>query len=168
MWGLNAIRPHWIVQFHRMFNLHRIKHLERDCPQYVDWDSAWSRRNPDIPIYTVDSWGKLLTNQVLFPLKALRSLPRGGVYHASSFDMMVAFAIHLGAREIALHGIQFFMESGEPISGLACLEYWCGVAEGRGIKVTTSRDCQLFYQWHYVKSRTIYGYDDVRIIEDRT
>lgn len=168
IWGLNAIRPLWARPWARMFNLHRLAHLERDCPQYVDWDSVWSRRNPKVPLYTVDSWGPLLTNGVLFPIKELRALPRGGVYHASSFDMMTAFAIYLKAAEIVLHGINFHMESGEPISGRACLEYWVGVAEGRGIKVTIAKDCQIFKQYHYVKSDSVYGYDDVRIIEDRT
>ena len=28
--------------------------------------------------------------------------------------------------------------------------------------------CGLFAQYHYVKSRTVYGYDDVRLVEDRT
>lgn len=170
VWGLNAIRPFWVAQFHRMFNLHRYAHLDRDCPQYIDWDCIWSSRHPKTPLYVVDTWGGLLKREVLFPLKALRHLPRGGEYHASSLDMMVAFALHLKAREIAIHGVGFhIMEAGEPISARACLEYWLGVAEGRGVKVTTAGDCPaLFHQYHYVRSRSIYGFDDVHMVEDRT
>lgn len=169
VWGLNSIRPHWVLRFHRMFNLHRIKHLERDCPQYIDWDANWSRRNPDVPFYVCDSWRGLLKNQVIFPLQSLRTLPRGGEYHASSFDMMVALAIKEKVTEIAIHGVSFhIMEAGEPISARACLEYWLGLATGRGIKVTTAPDCTgLFHQFHYVRSRSIYGFDDVHMIEDR-
>lgn len=167
IWGLNSIRPTWAGRFDRMFNLHRLAHLKRDCPDYIEWDTFYSFRHPKVPIYVVDSWKGLLKNQVIFPLKALQHLPRGGKYHASSIDMMVAYALHLKATQIAIHGINFHMESGEPISARACLEYWCGIAEGRGVKVTTAPDCQLFYQFHYVRSRSIYGFDDVHIIEDR-
>ena len=81
---------------------------------------------------------------------------------------MVAFAALLKAKEISLHGIGLNMESREPISARACLEYWCGVAAGRGAKITVAKDCDLFLQYHVVKSRTVYGYDDVRLVEDRT
>lgn len=168
IWGLNSIRPNWVRKWSKMFNLHRFAHLERDCPQYVDWDTVWSKRNPSVPMYVVDRWPKSrLANQVLFPRDKLRTLPRGGVYHAGSFDMMVAYAILLKAEEIALHGIRLTNETGEPISARACLEYWCGVAEGRGIKVTSAPDCDMFWQFHYVRSSTVYGYDDVRMVEYR-
>ena len=169
IWGLNSIRPKWIPRWHKMFNLHRLQHLERDCPQYVDWDSVWSRRNPKVPFYVIDSWRGLLKNQVLFPRAALAYLPRPD-YHASSLDWMVAFAIHLKAEAIHLHGVRFALDSPreEPISAQACLEYWCGYAEGRGIKVMAHSDCEMFLQFHLVVSRTVYGYDDVRMVENRT
>lgn len=168
VWGLNAIRPDWVRKWSKMFNLHRFKHLERDCPQYVDVDTAWSKRNPGVPMVVVDRWpNSRLANQVLFPRDKLRSLPRGGEYHAGSFDMLVAYAILLRAEAIAIHGVRLTNETGEPISARACLEYWIGVAEGRGIQVTCSPDCDMFAQFHYVRSSTVYGYDDVRLVEQR-
>ena len=169
IWGLNSIRPKWIPRWSKMFNLHRLKHLERDCPQYVDWDSVWSRRHPKVPFYVIDSWRGLLKNQVLFPRAALAYQPRSD-YHASSIDWMVAFAVHLKAEAIHLHGVRFALDSHreEPISAQACLEYWCGYAEGRGIPVTAHSDCEMFLQYHLVASRTVYGYDDVTMVEDRT
>src|SRR5882672_8153930 len=53
-WGLNAIRPPWVRKWSKMFNLHRFKHLERDCPWYVDADTAWSKRNPEVPMVVID------------------------------------------------------------------------------------------------------------------
>ncbi len=168
VWGLNAIRPPWVRKWSKMFNLHRFKHLERDCPQYVDVDTAWSKRNPEVPMVVIDRWpNSRLANMVLFPREKLRILPRGGVYHAGSFDMMVAYAILLRAEEIAIHGVRLTNETGEPISARACLEYWIGVAEGRGIKVTTAGDCDMFAQFHYVRSQTVYGFDDVHMVEQR-
>lgn len=181
IWGLNAIRPQerlsdqdpWPrINWARMFNLHRFDHLNRDCPEYIFWDSSWSKANPKVPVYVIDSWHGMLANERLFPLEAIkhRLAPRGGFYHAGSFDMLVAYAIFLGATEIAIHGVTLATDSAvaEPISARACLEYWCGFAEGRGIKVTCTEDSNLFYQYHLVKSNSVYGYDDVRLIEDRT
>ena len=168
-WGINAAyrsvaAPRW----NRMFNLHKIAHLRRDVPQYVAWDSTFSQLNPKVPLYVVDSWGRLLANQRLFPRKELAKMPRGD-YHASSFDWMVALAIHERAKIISLHGVGFALDSPreEPISARACLEYWCGVAQGKGITVWTASDCDIFYQYHLVRSRTVYGYDDVTMVERR-
>ena len=172
IWGLNSVHirgrgvsPRWS----KMFNLHRLAHLERDCPQYVDWDVTFSRRNPKVPIYVVDSWKGALKNQVLFPRADMGYMPRTD-YHASSFDWMVAYAIHLKAKMISINGARFALDSPreEPISAQACLEYWCGYAQGKGIKLMTHADCEMFLQFHLVKSNTVYGYDDVRMVEDRT
>lgn len=169
-WCLNCMyrRQPWVTRWNRVFNLHRFAHLDRDAPQYIDADIAFSRTNPKIPIYVVDSWHGWLTNQVIFPRRELEAMPRGR-YHAGSFDWLVAFAIHLKAKIISLHGINLAWDSwrDEPISARACLEYWCGYAEALGCKVWTASDCDLFYQYHIVRSRTVYGYDDVVLVEKR-
>ena len=169
VWGINSVHLSRSARWARMFNLHRLVHLERDCPQYVDWDATWSRRNPGIPLYVVDSWKGLLTNQVIFQRKALAKQPRTAS-HASSFDWLVAYAVHLKAKEIHIRGAHFALDSNreEPISAQACLEYWCGYATGRGIKVVPGPDCEMFQQYHLVASHSVYGYDDVHMVEDRT
>ena len=170
LWGLNSCyRQHKAVPWARMFNLHRLAHLERDCPEYVDWDSAYSRRYPRLPFYVVDSWKGLLKHQVLYPRAAIAKMPRGN-YHASSFDMMVALAIQIKATLIHIHGAHFALDSPreEPISARACLEYWCGYAEGRGIEVREYGCHGLFKQFHLVMSDTYYGFDDVHMVEKQT
>lgn len=175
IWGLNSIRPdarlsedRWApITWARMFNLHRFAHLNRDCYQYIVWDMAWAKANPTIPMYVIDSWHGLLPNERIFPLHNLLDLtPRGGKYHAGSFDMLLAYAIQQGATEINLHGIALALGSArsEPISARACLEYWCGVAEGRGVKVTTMPDCDIFRQYHLVVSDSTYGFHDVKLV----
>ena len=52
-------------------------------------------------------------------------------------------------------------------SAQACLEYWCGYAEGCGIPVTDHAPLELFRQYHLVKSDTRYGLDDVVMVEKR-
>lgn len=169
IWTLNAIRPAWLpnARISRHFNLHRYEHLVRDWKDGLERELKWAKRNPKVPFYVIGDWPSI-PKPLQFPLNELRAFARGGGYHAGSFDMMVAFAMLLKAKDIALHGINLNMESGEPLSGRACLEYWCGMAEGRGIKVHAASDCDLFAQYHIVKSHTIYGYDDVRLVEHRT
>jgi len=176
-WGLNAIRPNWAMpaKWSRWFNLHRVEHLQQEWAKGLKAEFNWASKNTTIPFYVigVDDWLRVGNNAanynfVEFPMKQFMALnDMRNSYHAGSFDMMVSFAISLGAKEISLHGIKL-MDSGEPISARACMEYWCGVAEGRGVKVTTDPDCDLFYQYHFVKSNSIYGYDDIKLIEDRT
>lgn len=170
-WGMNSVhrrRDLYVPRWALMFNLHRLAHLERDCPQYVDWDSVFSRRNPKVPMVVCDSWKGLLKNQVIYPRAAIAKMPRGE-YHASSFDMMVALAIHQKAELIHLHGANFATDSPreEPISARACLEYWCGYAQGRGIDVIPVRSHGLFKQFHLVMTDSYYGFDDVHMIEER-
>lgn len=176
VWGLNAIRPdgkqsmqRWRpIRWARMFNLHRFEHLNRDCYEYILADTDWAKENPRVPFYVCDSWHGLLPNEVIYPLESLHYTlpPRGGRYHAGSIDMLVALAIHEGAVEIALHGVGLALDSprAEPISARACLEYWCGYAQGRGVEITVHPDCDLFRQYHLVASDTIYGFDDVKLL----
>lgn len=171
IWGMNSVHRREdmkAVRWAAMFNLHRIEHLKRDCLQYVQWDSNWSRRHPKIPVYVIDRWQGLLKRERIFPGSELKLMPRG-YYHASSFDWMVALAIRKGAKAIDIHGAQFALDSPreEPISARACLEYWCGYATGLGIEVNDYAS-ELFIQYHIVASKSVYGYDDVHMVEDRT
>lgn len=171
MWGLNAIYPAWTghIEWSRRFNLHRWDHLVRDWRGGLRSEISMMQLQPKVPLYVLDGWRKgALPNQKILTREMLAELPRGGQYHAGSFDIMVAFALTLGAKEISLHGISLAWDSWreEPISARACLEYWIGVAEGRGCKVSLF-DCDLFYQYHLVRSQTVYGWDDVKLMEER-
>ena len=168
-WGINSAYRGIGLPWKKMFNLHRLVHLERDCPQYVDWDSIFSKRNPNVEMVVVDNWGRLLKNQAIFPRKDMAYQPLSN-YHSSSFDWLVAYAIHLKADVISIHGVNFgpVHETGEPLSARPCLEYWLGYARGRGVNVMLGADCEsLFKQFHYVRSTQVYGYDDVTMVERR-
>lgn len=169
MWGLNAIRPPWIARWHAMFNLHRFAHLVRDWRWQLRKDIEWAQAHRQVPFYVLDPWPrKVLPNQMIFPKRRLLAMPNGQ-YHAGSFDWMVAFAVLQGAKAISLHGVRLALDgpADEPISARACLEYWCGYAAGRGVTVLTARTTELFWQYHLVKSRSLYGYDDIHLVEQR-
>ena len=182
VWCLNHIFPEWLTGCSRHFNIHPFERLkEYGYDLLADRDEA--QANPQIPFYVADPWPEgWLPDQRIFPRDELSKLPRGD-YHCGSFDWLVAFVVYLNLcaaeltdyemnrhriTEISLHGISLALEHGEPISARACLEYWCGYAESCGIKVTTAEDCDLFFFFHLVKSRLVYGYDDTPVFEDRT
>ena len=50
------------------------------------------------------------------------------------------------------------MLDGEPLSGRACLEYWIGVAQGRGIEVGVYTNGDLFLNVHLALHRSTMRY----------
>lgn len=170
-WGMNAMRPPWFAEagykWARWFNIHRWDHLVRDWKGGLDVEVEWAKANPQIPFYTPGDWSPGgMPNEVSFPRDELNAAYPRPDYHAGSFDWLVAFALQLGATEIAIHGVHLHHATGEPESARACLEYWCGFAEGRGCTVFTAADCDLFWQYHIVRSHSVYGFDDVHIMEE--
>lgn len=178
VWTLNNCWFAWARhRTTRHFNIHKYENLVRynfDIKTTV----AFLEAHPKIAFYSTDEWPELKDrkNAYVFPRDALATLPGRADYHCGSFDWMAAYAALLidqepvlpGPHEIVVHGVSLLIEAGEPISARACLEYWLGVAEGMGIKVTVTPDCDLFAFYHLVKSNMVYGYDDTPIYEDRT
>ena len=99
-----------------------------------------------------------------YPRAKVAALSPHGEYHAGSFDWMVALAIAEGFTEITLYGVDF-AGGGEPISARACLEYWLGVAEGRGI-VTRVVGGDVFRIFHLTRSDTPYGFAPFRLVQE--
>lgn len=173
IWCLNAIRPAWLPaeRITWCFNLHRYQHLRRDWRAGIYAEASWANHYPEVPFMVCDTWPKeLLPRQEILPRAALEAIYPNGKYHSSSIDWMVAYALSLNAKQIGIHGVNFgpAEESGEPISARACLEYWLGYAQGKGVQVDVAQDCaSLFKQFHYVRSESSYGFDDVRMVEVR-
>lgn len=158
----------WLPKIDRCFNVHNFVQLER-YGYDTHHDQLYSALHPETPFYVAEEWPrKYLAGQKHFPREDMaKDMPRGN-YHCGSIDWITAFAIHMGATEIYLAGVGLCLEAGEPISARACLEYWIGYAEGKGIKVELSKECDIMHFYHLVKSNLIYGYDDTPIYEDRT
>lgn len=165
VWTLNAIRPQWLednaIGIDRHFNLHRYGHLQRDWANGVDAEIKWAQENPHIPFYTLDDWAGQIPGRQQFPRHM--GFPRDD-YHASSFDLMLAFALHLGMTELHVSAFQMNVPMAEPISARACMEYWIGYATARGMTVHTDWTSDLMCQYQLVRNHLIYGWDDVDIV----
>lgn len=178
VWGLNACWHNWVGdRWTRFFNLHKHENLKR-YNYDVDRNVQWLVEHPAVLLYTIDTWPELKYSarqkiwnplSIASSIRDLHSTKAKHGYHCGSFDWLVAFALSQPwCSHIMLHGVSLLIEAGEPISARACLEYWCGVAEGAGVGVSCAPDCDLFSFYHLVKSNMVYGYDDTPIYEDRT
>ena len=56
--------------------------------------------------------------------------------------MMIALALTEGVTHLALYGCHYSNDSEYAIQR-GCAEYWCGVAEGRGVTVCIPPTCDL-------------------------
>lgn len=68
---------------------------------------------------------------------------RARAYFTSTIAYMLADAIRMGFDEIKIHRILVLPPSAEYISQKACLEFLCGIAMGRGIKLLISADSNI-------------------------
>lgn len=143
-WGFNHLQLVYGSQrFDRWFELHHRSELEK---QTAVWRNhlTWMRGQRTLPIYMQKRHPDILTSRVFPRDKIVNAFPRG-TYHMSSVDWMVAFAILSAFTHIAIYGVDFGpLDRGEPIAARAGLEYWLGLAEGRGIKTWVPAESGLF------------------------
>lgn len=105
-----------------------------------------SRSHPDYPAL------------VDFPLEdVLNNL--GHDYFNSTAAYAIAFAIHTGVAKISLFGMDFsYPNQHDAEKGRACVEYWLGQAQARGILITLPKTTTLMDAC-YPKTARLYGYD---------
>ena len=143
-WALNAIHQR---RFDRHFELH---------PMNVqsEKDLAFLASCPT-PCYVLDlaESAGLVKHAVQFPLEPLR-LSGFRMYATCTFAYQIMLAVLDGFAEIGLWGVDLFLGSPrERTVERACVEYWLGFAEGRGVKIVA--DSRLAHH----RSDWLYGYD---------
>lgn len=113
-------------------------------------DMEWLRKCP-VPIYTTEPFPENI-NAVVFPVDRLSSTFRN--YWSCTFAYQIALAIDEGFEEIAVHGLELaFGTQRECTVERACVNYWLGLAEGRGMTVTIPKDDFVLSHW------ARYGFD---------
>ncbi len=165
LWGVNEFPPFLDESlFSRWFQLHSPEYMRRHWAHGWQRHEGWLRERHPFPIYMQRAYRKYPESKAFPRDRIVRELPRGA-YQTVSFSWLVAYAIIEGFDEIALWGIN--LGDGEPLAGRACVEYWLGVAEGRGIKTTVTDPTDLFTSEHLARyvSRLQYAYDDEPALE---
>lgn len=163
VWALNEIAQ---PAFTRHFELHpvtggvqssrELRWLER-CPTpcYV-LDLAEARpTEPPAGVNVTDSARPVsfrgVANAVEYPRRRVEALGFGE-YFTCTFAYQIALAILDGFEEIGLWGVRLYLGTArERFAERACVEYWLGVARGRGARVV--EDSGL------ARQPFLYGYD---------
>lgn len=110
-----------------------------------------SRVHPDYPAL------------VEFPLEDVIN-DLGFAYFNSTAAYAVAYAIHLGVQRMTLFGMDYtYPNAHDAEKGRACVEFWLGIAAGRGIKLSIPRTSSLMDACHTQQAR-LYGNDTREVI----
>jgi len=123
--------------------------------------------NPPIPVIVSKKYPGF-PSMVEFPLEAaikvIFSQRPARKYFAETPSYMVLFAILCGVKQIDFFGTDYIGD--DRLEARACLEYWCGFANGLGIITTASPNSEFlrttFYKTHIgertVQIENFYGY----------
>ena len=145
-WGQNHLfleMPTSEYAWDRWFEIHEPYQLKAEREARL----AWLSRPQSIPVYCRKEYPEW-PSSVALPVGRLSALGARGNYHCSTFDWMLAMALHLGFQQIAIFGLESLeIEAGEPRSARACLEYWCGYAEALGVPVTVEPGTIVLRNW---------------------
>jgi hypothetical protein len=154
IWGVNELYKLG-KKVDVLFELHDYKFLrskERN-PQHLEW-----LRAANIPVFMLKHYEDI-PQSIEFPIdEVVKVAEPYGDYFTNSISYMIAFAIMLGVDEIGIWGIDMATDE-EYQHQRPSIEYFVGVAIGRGIKVYIPPQSDL------LKTRYRYGYDDMEAVQ---
>lgn len=171
VWGINAIGD--VLRCDRVFHMDDVRVQELRAAANPDGNIAamlkWLKTHPG-PVYTsVVREG--YPGLVAFPLEDVLNRKHdsngGPPYFNSTTAYAIAYAIHIGVKQISLWGLDYTRANahhGE--QGRACCEFWLGIAAARGIEITIP-DTSALMDACEPAERRLYGYDcvDVRLLD---
>jgi hypothetical protein len=140
VWGCNRTYKHQpnLSRLYFMDALHRFKAEPGDFVAEVnalDIDVVATEAYPEIPrcrAFALDLVKRWL-------LGSMDAKP----YFTSTIAYMMADALFNDVKEITIHRILSLPMSTEYLSQKPCLDFWCGMAMGRGVKLRISSDSNL-------------------------
>jgi hypothetical protein len=137
--------PRWT----RHFELHDPRVIiNRGAGQYWKW--LTEQPTNDKPIYMREMVPAIQAG-VLFPWETI--IAKYGGYFNNTVSWLIAFAIQSGVKELGVFGVDM-AQSQEYLAQRPSCEYYLGMAEGMGIKVTIPGASDL------LKCRRLYGIED--------
>ena len=121
-------------------------------PKRKNWDPGylkWLKSN-HLPIYMQERYPEVPAS-IRYPFETMiTEFPRGYMTNQSAY--MIALALMSGATHIAVYGCHYQAKS-EYWAQRGSMEYWLGVAEGRGVNVFIPPGCDLLN-----RPALLYGY----------
>jgi len=160
VWGINAVAG--VIQCDRVWHMDDLRIQEARAAAAPDSNIAhmvkWLRTHPG-PVYTSRTYPEY-PGLVAFPLEAVIN-SCGIAYFNSTAAYAVAYAVHIGVKQISLFGFDFtYSSSHKAERGRGCVEFHLGIAKARGIQIGFPESTSLMDACAPVEER-MYGYDTV-------
>lgn len=119
------------------------------------WINAVNEKQ--IIVYTaLDEWPEL-KNARVFPLEEVLNEFMRMRFYLNSLCYMIALAIIQKPKKIQCYGVDM-CDKLEYMEEKGCVEFWLGVAMGRGIEVATTK-CSMVLGKASPKQKFFYGYE---------
>jgi hypothetical protein len=134
-----------VPRFTRHFELHPLDWYRNKDDGYYDWLCGVR----DVPVY-LQRLDQKIPAGVLYPKDEI--VERFGRYFTNTISWMIALAIHEGAAEIGLWGVDMAQHTEYEKQRPSC-EYFIGLAVGAGIEVHVPDSSDL------LKTRVLYGFE---------
>ncbi|MBA1141746.1 class I SAM-dependent methyltransferase [Mesorhizobium neociceri] len=165
VWGINAVAG--VVQCDRVFHMDDVRIQEIRAAARPESNIArmldWMRRHPG-PIYTSRPHPDY-PGTVAFPLEAVIN-SCGIAYFNSTAAYAVAYAVHIGVKQISLFGCDFtYAKAHDAEKGRGCVEFHLGIAKARAIEIGFPSNTSLMDAAAPIEER-IYGYDTLTLSFD--
>lgn len=135
VWTINALGD--VLACDRIFHMDDVRIQEIRAAAKPQSNIAvmlkWMRGHPG-PIYTSRAHPDY-PGLVEFPLEdVINNL--GYAYMNNTAAYAVAYAIHIGVKKMSIYGCDYtYPNAHDAEKGRGCLEFWLGIAAGRGIRI---------------------------------
>jgi hypothetical protein len=146
LWGVNCTYKHQP----NVTRLYFFDSIENFHAEFVDDVNALG-----IPVYGRHAYPQL-TNGRKFPLDEVMAEFWGVQYFTCTVAYMIAHALFEGYERITLNGMYHPMDSLEYMAAKPCVDFWCGVALGRGVNLEIRGETALCKPMPWDPS--LYGY----------
>jgi len=145
-WEIWSLNEQGYSRQTRHFEIHEL-HASSD--EEVEWLKKCKQ-----PIYMCEKYPEIPMS-VTYPLREIiKTLGNPPLYFTCTWAYQIALAIYEGFEEIGMFGANLPIGSPrERTVETACVQYWLGVAQGRGIEVHIPESDSLLYH------RYLYGFD---------
>ena len=155
IWGINDVIMSR-VNFDLLFNIHLTEDycsLDMNCTQLAS--------SLGIPIIMPREYEELPTS-IRFPLEEIMK-EFDTDYFMTGIVYMIAYAVYKSYKQIDCYGINMRGADEKYKNARACVEYWLGIAKGRGIKVNMyGKYCDCLKTF----DRRLYGFNDFQTMPE--
>lgn len=161
-WAINALGDVFACDL--VFHMDDVRIQEIRAAAKPDSNIAamlkWIRTSP-VPVVTSRAHPNYRA-LVEFPLEDVLN-HFGHEYFNNTAAYAVAFAIHIGAKQISVFGMDYtYPNVHDAEKGRACVEYWLGQAHARGIKINLPKTTSMMDAC-YERTSRLYGYDTLDV-----